>query len=46
MRTAIEIKQVMGHYEIYCYGKFKCSCDPSELAEVLREIEKEEKGDE
>lgn len=45
METAIKVKQVMGHYEIYYYGVFKCSCDPGELAEVLQEIEKEEERD-
>lgn len=45
MKTAIEVKQVMGHYEIYYYGTFKCSCDPSELAEVLEKLESEVKED-
>lgn len=39
MKTEIEVKQVRGHYEIYYQGKFECSCDPDELAEVLEELE-------
>jgi len=46
MKTAIEVKQVMGHYEIYWYGVFKCSCDPGELSDVLKELEKEGEEDE
>ena len=45
MKTAIEVKQVKGHYEIYWHGVFKCSCDPDELASVLKKIEEEENGE-
>jgi len=44
MKTEIEIKQVMGHYEIYYHGIFECTCDPGELSEVLKEIEEKYNG--
>ena len=32
---AMEVKSVMGHYEIYKDGEFVCSCDAGELSEIL-----------
>lgn len=31
----MEVRSVMEHYEIYKDGEFVCSCDASELSEVL-----------
>lgn len=39
MKTVIDVKSVDGHYEIYVYGKFYCSCDMNELKETLAEVE-------
>ncbi len=35
----MEVKSVMGHYEIYKDGEFVCSCDANELSEVVEKIE-------
>ncbi len=37
----MEVRNVREHYEIYKDGVFLCSCDASELSEVLRECEEE-----
>lgn len=35
---AMEVRNVMDHYEIYRDGAFVCSCDANELDEVLEEM--------
>lgn len=39
----MEVRSVMGHYEIYKDGKFVCSCDVGELREILEEYGKKER---
>ena len=43
MKAAIELKQTHGHYEVYWYGSFYCTCDPDEVTAVLAELEAREK---
>ena len=38
----VQIKQVMEHYELYCNGRFYCSCqDKREVDEEIEWLEEE-----